>query len=70
MLRAVQLYIIRVKNLVVEMDTVYIKSIVNNPDMQPNATINRWIASILLFNFKLRHVFTTEFTYTDRLLRR
>ena len=28
----------------------------NNPDIQPNATINRWIAGILLFDFKLIHV--------------
>jgi hypothetical protein len=28
----------------------------NNPDIQPNATINRWIAGILLFDFKLVHV--------------
>ena len=69
-LRTVQLYIIRVKNLVVEMDAVYIKGMVNNPDIQPNATINRWIAGILLFDFKLRHVLVTEFTYTDKLSRR
>ena len=28
----------------------------NNPDMQPNTTLNRWITAILLFNFKLVHV--------------
>jgi hypothetical protein len=28
----------------------------NNPDIQPNATINHWIAGILLFDFKLVHV--------------
>ena len=28
----------------------------NNPDIQPNATINRWIAGILLFDFTLVHV--------------
>jgi hypothetical protein len=28
----------------------------NNPDIQPNATINHWIASILLFDFNLVHV--------------
>jgi len=27
-----------------------------NPNIQPNATINRWIAAILLFNFKLVHM--------------
>ena len=29
---------------------------INNPDLQPNATINRWIASILLFHFELCHI--------------
>jgi hypothetical protein len=28
----------------------------NNPDIQPNKTINCWIASILLFDFKLVHI--------------
>jgi hypothetical protein len=28
----------------------------NNPDIQLNATINRWIASILLFDFNLVHI--------------
>ena len=27
-----------------------------NPDIQPNTTINRWIAAILLFDFKLVHM--------------
>jgi hypothetical protein len=34
------IYIIRVKNLVVEVDTKYLKGMINNPDIQPNATIN------------------------------
>ena len=28
----------------------------NNPDVTPSASINRWIVSILMFHFKLRHV--------------
>ena len=28
----------------------------NNPDIAPSASINRWIVSILTFHFKLRHV--------------
>ena len=28
----------------------------NNPDIQPNTTINRWITAILLFDFKLVHI--------------
>jgi hypothetical protein len=50
---AYRIYIIRVKNLVIEVDTKYLKGMLNNPDIQPNATINRWIAGILLFDFKL-----------------
>ena len=38
------------------MDTKYVKGMINNPDLQPNATINRWIAGILLFHFKLVHI--------------
>jgi hypothetical protein len=33
-------YIIGVKNLVAEVDTMYLKGMLNNPDIQPNATIN------------------------------
>jgi len=28
----------------------------NNPDVAPSASINRWIVSILTFHFKLHHV--------------
>jgi len=38
--------------------------------MQPNASINRWIAGILLFNFKLVHVPATKHTGADGLSRR
>ena len=55
-LRAVQVFIFGVTNLIVEMDTKYVKGMINNPDLQPNATINRWIAGILLFHFELRHI--------------
>jgi hypothetical protein len=46
-LKDVRIYIIGVKDLVVEVDAKYIKGILTNPDIQPNATINRWIAGIL-----------------------
>jgi hypothetical protein len=55
-LRAYRIYIIGVKNLIVEVDAKYLKGMLNNPDIQPNVTINRWIAGILLFDFKLVHV--------------
>jgi hypothetical protein len=40
-LRAYCIYIIGVKNLVVEVNAKYLKGMLNNPDIQPNATINR-----------------------------
>ena len=43
-----------VKKLIVEVDAKYIKDMLNNPDLQPNAAINRWIQGILLFNFHLQ----------------
>ena len=51
-----QIWIIGVKNLVVEVDAKYIKGMINNLDIQPNAMINRWISAILLFDFQLRHI--------------
>ncbi|KAG9219834.1 hypothetical protein CCMSSC00406_0009390 [Pleurotus cornucopiae] len=55
-LQATKLWLVGVKKLVVEVDAKYIKGMINNPDIHPNATINRWIAGILLFDFELRHV--------------
>lgn len=69
-LKAVKMYIIGVKNLVVEVDAKYIKGMINNPDIQPSVTLNRWIACILLFDFKLRHVSAKDHTPADGLSRR
>ena len=43
---------------------------INNLDIQPNASMNRWIAAILLFNFKLRHVPGSKHAGPDGLSRR
>jgi hypothetical protein len=40
-LRAFRLYLIGVKNLIVEVDAKYIKGMLNAPDLQPNAAMNR-----------------------------
>lgn len=69
-LKAVRLYIIGVTNLTVEMDAKFIKGMLNHPDVQPNATINRWIATILLFHFKMVHVPAAKHTGADGLSRR
>ena len=49
-------YLIGVRNLVVEVDTRYIKGMLVNPNLAPSASMNRWIISILLFHFTLVHI--------------
>ena len=66
-LRAVHIYIIGAKQLTVEVDAKYIKGMLNHPDIQPNATINRWIATIHSFHFKLVHVPAAKHTGADGL---
>jgi hypothetical protein len=69
-LRAYRIFIIGVRNLTVEVDAKYIKGMLNNPDIQPNATINRWIAGVLLFDFRLVHVPASAHGAPDGLSRR
>jgi hypothetical protein len=69
-LRAVHVWIFGLTNLTIEVDAKYIKGMINNPDLQPNASINRWIAGILLFNFTLVHVPAAKHTGADGLSRR
>jgi hypothetical protein len=59
-LGALQLYLIGVRNLIVEVDARYIKGMLSNPDIAPSASINRWIVSILTFHFTLVHVAGTH----------
>lgn len=41
----------------------------NKPDLQPNATINKWIQGILLFDFELVYVSAKQFQGPDALSR-
>ena len=66
-LRHFRLYIVGVQNLIVEVDAKYIKEMLNRPDLQPNAVINRWIGGILMYTFKLIHVPAKNFKGTDGL---
>ena len=66
-LKATQLYTIGIKCFIVEMDTKFIKGMINNSTLHPNDTVNRWIAAILLFNFELIHVPAAKHTGADRL---
>lgn len=40
-LRAIRLFIYRIKKLVIKMDAAYVKGMINNLDQQSNTTINR-----------------------------
>ncbi|KAJ3886390.1 hypothetical protein GG344DRAFT_57552, partial [Lentinula edodes] len=55
-LRATRLWTVGAQHFVVEVDALYIRGMINNPDIQPNAAVNRWIAGILLFSFTMVHV--------------
>ena len=69
-LRQSRFHLAGVKNLYIEVDAKYIKDMLNNPDLQPNATLNRWIAGILLFDFTLIHVPAIHHKGPDALSRR
>jgi hypothetical protein len=55
-LTRMQYWLLGARRLVVETDALYIKGMLSNPGMGPNATINRWIEQILMFHFQLKHV--------------
>ncbi|KAF8233190.1 hypothetical protein L208DRAFT_1557887 [Tricholoma matsutake] len=59
-LGALQLYLIGVRNLIIEVNARYIKGMLLNSDIAPSASINRWIILILTFHFTLVHVTGTH----------
>lgn len=69
-LRSWRLYIIGVTNFQVEVDAKFIQGLLNNPDLQPDAAVNRWIQGILMFHFELIHVPAVRFQGPDALSRR
>jgi len=42
----------------------------NEPDLQPNTVINRWIQGIKMFTFELVHVPAEQHKGSDALFRR
>ena len=54
-MRINQSYLIATHKLIVETDAKYIQGMLQNPDLMPNATINRWIDEISIYHFTLRH---------------
>ena len=69
-LRHWRLHLVGVKKLIVEVDAKYIKGMLKEPDLQPNAVMNRWIQGILMWDFELVHVPATKFKGPDALSRR
>jgi hypothetical protein len=65
-----RIHIIGITNLIVEMDAQIIKGMLSNPDVQPNAAMNQWIAAIRLFDFKLVHIPAKRHLGPDGLSRR
>lgn len=55
-LRAYKMFLVSVRNLIIEVDTCYIKGMLNNPNIAPLASTNWWIVSILTFHFELQHI--------------
>jgi RNase H-like domain found in reverse transcriptase len=55
-LRAQELYLIGIWNLIVEVDAKFIKGMLAHPDIAPSASINWWILFILMFYFTLVHI--------------
>ena len=66
-LRHFHLYIIGAQDLIVVVDAKYIKGMWNEPELQPNAVIDRWIQGILLFDFTLVHIPASKFKGPDAL---
>ena len=68
-LEASKYWLLGCRNLIVETDAKYIKGMLSNPGVGPNAAIMRWIDYILMYQFTLRHVPGKTFS-ADGLSRR
>src|SRR6202012_5394876 len=63
-LEHMQYWLLGCRKLAIETDALYIKGMLDNPGMGPNAPINHWIEQILMFHFKLKHVRGSVFALT------
>jgi hypothetical protein len=69
-LKAYRIHLVGVPELIVEVDASSIKGMLNNPDSQAAASVNRWIQGILLYDFTLVHVPGNKHRAPDALSRR
>jgi hypothetical protein len=65
-----RMHLIGAPKLIVEVDAICIKGMLNNPDSQATAPMNRWIYNILLFDFEIIHVPGSKHKAPDALSRR
>ncbi|KAG2074263.1 hypothetical protein BDR04DRAFT_1008415, partial [Suillus decipiens] len=66
-LKATKVWTIGIKNFIIEVNAKYIKGMLNNPDIHPNAAINHWIVRISLFDFTLKHILGSKHAGPDGL---
>lgn len=69
-LRHYRAFIVGIPNLIVEVDASSIKGMLDHPDIQASAVINRWIQGIKQFDFQLEHVPAHRHKGPDALSRR
>ena len=69
-LKEYKVYLVGAPKLIVEVDASCIKGMLNNPDVQASAPLNRWIRNILLYDFELVHVPGHKHKAPDALSRR
>ena len=69
-LRHFRIHLVGVPKLIVEVDASSIKGMLNNPDIQASAPLNRWIRGILMYDFELVHVPGHRHKAPDALSRR
>lgn len=69
-LRRFRAHIVGAKKLIVEVDASSIQGMLNNPDIQADAVVNRWILGIQQFDFELVHVPAYKHRAPDALSRR
>lgn len=68
-LHTAKVWLIGLKTFTMEVNAKYICGMLNKPDIQPNAAMNRWITGITTFDFTLKHVAGTKHLGPDRLSR-
>ncbi|KAJ1304035.1 hypothetical protein OPQ81_008443 [Rhizoctonia solani] len=69
-LRKWRTYLVSVRNLVVEVDALSVRGMLNSPELVTNATVGRWVEEISTYAFKLQHVRAPQHTVPNGLSRR